>query len=819
MLGILCEKPSAAKNFAKALGGMNGNYKGTDYIIVASHGHLFSYKQPGEMVSEQLKEKYTKWNLSNLPWNENDFSWKRIALKGSSDTLSQIKKALSNCDEIAIATDVDPSGEGELLAWEILSELKLSPQKWSRFYFTDEAPKTIQKAFEQRKPIISMEKDPDYNKAIYRTKWDYMSMQFTRIASCLTGVKLRQGRLKSAMALMTGDALKAVAEYKKIPFYQWRFKDDHGHIFTNEDEEKFEKKENITPNKYNSSEVVIDFTEKKNTPPPKLLDLSALSAKLSFQGIKAEQVLTVYQAMYEDQIVSYPRTEDKTITPEQFDELLPLIDKIADVVGVNKMILTHKEQRKTHVKIGGAHGANRPGPNVPNSLEELNKYGKCAPAIYELLAKSYLAMLCEDYTYTHQTGHLKEYPAFKGYANVPISLGFKEIRNDDDDDKGEKEPDTLLGSVAEPFVYEGFPTKPPTPTVKWLMTQLEKKDIGTGSTRTSTFAEVSRDKSPDSLIKETKGKITLTEVGNMSYMILPGTHIGSLEITQEVFSEMKEIAAGKSSEKDYLPKIQQYILEDIETMKKNLPALKSKYPNMGKHEEKEKVKGIFSPSNTEVIFSREWSGHRFSDEEIIKLLQGETIVIKAQSKNGAVYNVTGNLAEQEYNKKKYWGFNKIKAEPENMDDYIVGIFIPQNIEVRFKKEWGGHIFTEDEIGKLLNGDEIFFNITRNDTAVSIEGSLRQQEYKGHKFWGFLKKEVTDPDKVYGVYKKKNISFKRKWGDHIFTDTEIEDLLAGKEISFEAKAKNGKPYTAVGSLKQQTYNGNKYWGFALNPVKH
>ena len=36
---IVTEKPSAAKNFVKALGGQTGNFAGNDYRIVNLHGH------------------------------------------------------------------------------------------------------------------------------------------------------------------------------------------------------------------------------------------------------------------------------------------------------------------------------------------------------------------------------------------------------------------------------------------------------------------------------------------------------------------------------------------------------------------------------------------------------------------------------------------------------------------------------------------------------------------------------------------------------------------------------------------------------------
>ena len=75
MIGILVEKPSAARNFAAALGGMNGSYHGESYRIVAARGHLYEFKSPDEQVSASLKAQYKTCELSLLPWNELQFSW------------------------------------------------------------------------------------------------------------------------------------------------------------------------------------------------------------------------------------------------------------------------------------------------------------------------------------------------------------------------------------------------------------------------------------------------------------------------------------------------------------------------------------------------------------------------------------------------------------------------------------------------------------------------------------------------------------------------------------------------------------------------
>ena len=127
--------------------------------------------------------------------------------------------------------------------------------------------------------------------------------------------------------------------------------------------------------------------------------------------------------MYEAGIVSYPRTEDKCITIDQFNQLLPFVDSIARVVGVDTSLLTHRAPRKTHIKKGMAHGANRPGLTVPKSLSELGKYGAGAEEIYTILAKNYLATLCENFVYESQKGHLAKYPEFKGSATVGLSNG------------------------------------------------------------------------------------------------------------------------------------------------------------------------------------------------------------------------------------------------------------------------------------------------------------------------------------------------------------------------------------------------------------
>ena len=407
-------------------------------------------------------------------------------------------------------------------------------------------------------------------------------MQFVRAATCVAkehGFRtvVRQGRLKSVMVKLVGDQLKAYNEYVKKPFFEARFKDQNGNVFRqivdDETDIRFDSPDKVDLSVLHESDIVEDSRSLKHTAPGKLLDLAGLSAILAKQGFKPDSVLATYQKMYEDQVVSYPRTEDKEITPEQFEELFPLADSIAAVVGVDPSLLTHRTPRKTHVKEGGAHGANRPGINVPSSLGELSKYGKEGPAIYELLAKNYLAMLCDDYEYELVKGHVSDFPEYVGETKIPVKPGFKavfdaEASSTEVTEYEEAENGSEFSESAVPYVHEGANKRPQKPTMKWLNKRLEKYNVGTGATRTSTLAEITANEER-ALMKETKGVLTLTQCGEVSYVLLNGCQIASPEVTEKLFEAMARVGKFEEDPEGVLATVTDMVIHDAKIMQEN----------------------------------------------------------------------------------------------------------------------------------------------------------------------------------------------------------------------------------------------------------
>lgn len=580
---ILAEKPSAAKKFAKAFGGREGTFEGVDYKICNLLGHVLELAYPHEQVPEELSEVYRSWELTDMPWDRSQMAWRRVIIEDARDvydTAAEAVRALGPSDEVVIATDLDPSGEGELLAWEFLIDIGYEGRV-SRMRHTDETPDPARKGFREREPITK-EADGDLWMAIARDKWDFCSMQLTRVATTLAknrghNVLVRQGRLKSVMVSEVGKQLKAYAEYKKVPFYEVRYQDTAGNVFLRKDAEevglRFASKDDCSCEGLDACSVIVDGRTRKRKTPPKLLDLSALSAILAKSGFDPQEILDTYQKLYEEGIVSYPRTEDKTVTPEQFEELLPLTDKIAALVGVDSALLTHREPRKTHVKAKGAHGANRPALVVPESLEALSAYGKSAQAIYTILAKSWLAILAPDAEYDSVKAHLEERPEYTSTVSISKVLGFREVFDADALLDATDEDGTEFSESAEPFVYEGANKRPQAPTMSWLTKRLEKFDVGTGATRANTLANIS-DGSDQALLINDRGKLTLTEPGAISLFLLDGCRIADPQETARLFEDMRKVGSFDMTEEELMQGFDDLFAHDMERMIENAKTLK-----------------------------------------------------------------------------------------------------------------------------------------------------------------------------------------------------------------------------------------------------
>lgn len=662
---ILTEKKSAFDNFKNALGGVEGTFNGHSYRLTHAQGHLMEFANPEDQVKADLKKRYQSWDLDTMPWNIDDFNWRLVPIKTSRRVLNKIQSDSNDAKAIVIATDNDASGEGELLAWEIINAIGWHGPVY-REYHDDESAPAIKKALQQLKDVSNQQEDGDYLKAKTRSQWDFVSMQLTRIATSIlrgAGYNVRvvnQGRLKSTMVSLIHKRLEARANYVKKPFYEVKFRDENGHLYARvvkkDDEAKLKEirhqtKEDATAEqaKYQTSGVNEVKRVGKKTAPKTLIDLSRLDALLSKKGYSSKLIQTTYQTLYEKQYVSYPRTDDKAITKNQFDELVTNRDALAKLVGIDAGLLTHLEPRPKLIDEAVTHGANRPGPKVPASLDELaaavkDNQGDCAKDIYRLLAKSALAILGEDYEYEEVTGEVADHPEFITRFKQPVKLGYQLIYHEGELPKKQKP----LGATAKPEVTEGANPKPSEPTKLWLFKQLSsvgKYGIGTGATQQSTMADLTN-KSGHYLITDTRGKLGLTETGKFAALIANGSYIASPSITVQLFEGMDGIRAFKQQPKRVLYTVNDVVNDALKTFPKNVALVKEKVPLTEKNRAKQFAKKDRVPityEGKEYQFNRDWGEHHFNDDELASLEKGESITFRYKGRD-----MTGKLGLKTY---------------------------------------------------------------------------------------------------------------------------------------------------------------------------
>lgn len=720
MITIINEKSSQAKKFAKALGGMsgtipgNGPLAGQPYEIHYAAGHLLALKPLKDMVPEDYKDKITSWDYNDLPFDRTQIRWQKVlnpnALgKGASTYMRSFKASLAKSDVAVIATDNDPSGEGNMIGWEIIDYCHFTGQVY-RCCHTSEEAKPIIEAFNN---LVPLTRDEGLEKrAEARQKFDLLTVQYARVITNIASKKqvlpvksvVREGRLKTAMVQLIGNQQNLHENFKPHSDYQPALYDEDGHKFIKKDTPFYkteqEAKEHINDVPQNATSIELG-TKTITSKPPKLLDLSTAGARLESKGYNSKQVEKDAETLYQAEILSYPRTEDNVITPEQLQQLIPLLPKICKILDVDINLLDTNNFRKYLIG-NGSHGANRPGPVVPESLEWLeNKYGKTAPALYEEFARSFLAGFAKDKVSERHIYADSETKSYVASATVVKDNGWGEIFDSSVGKTKKDDEETKLFNVGQkltPDVYEKKATRPSLATSTTLQSFLKRNNIGTGATRQKTYNDIiAKTPAGRQLVNTKRGKLTLTKLGMISYLGMQNTELASPKMTKRLEEYLKDVQKGKITEGQLLGFFDKLFLHDKQKMLENQMNLETleKVKQAGH----EKIKGLFKPTGKEVSFANGFSTHKYTQTEIERLLNGEQIEFDYKDN----IKIVGQLGERE----KY-GFGLIAHYKFPEKPKAKGILKETGKEVSFNKKFGSHEFNQDEINMLLDGQTISY---------------------------------------------------------------------------------------------------------------
>jgi DNA topoisomerase-1 len=107
---VIVESPAKAKTI--------GKYLGADYEVLASVGHIRDIPVPSELPADMKKGPFGKFGVNV----DNNFEPYYVVDDYSKRTVTELKRALKEADELFLATDEDR--EGEAIAWHLLEVLK-----------------------------------------------------------------------------------------------------------------------------------------------------------------------------------------------------------------------------------------------------------------------------------------------------------------------------------------------------------------------------------------------------------------------------------------------------------------------------------------------------------------------------------------------------------------------------------------------------------------------------------------------------------------------------------------------------------------------
>ena len=320
---ILTEKPSVAKDFAKALGcnfsSADKCFKSADGSIFISNcvGHLFELNEPA-VYNPEFK------NWKKLPVIPDQFHYHvSHDLKDAAKIVVGLLKNHKN-DEILIATDADR--EGEIIARECLKAAGISDISRIRRFWVSQAltPVVIKDGISKAKALGNYDLLSEQGFARQHSDW-LVGINGTRFITNKSGTLFPVGRVQTAVLSAISERCLAIKNFVPEKYYEifGEFNPPNGAKIKGiyvDSTGNAKLKDTFLANELkrylNSPVKCLEVkSEKKESLPPQLYSLNDLQKDaFRYFNYSAEKTLKLVQKLYEDyKCVSYPRTPSKVM--------------------------------------------------------------------------------------------------------------------------------------------------------------------------------------------------------------------------------------------------------------------------------------------------------------------------------------------------------------------------------------------------------------------------------------------------------------------------------------------------------------------------
>lgn len=418
---IIAEKPSLGRAIAEVLPRPHKRQDG--FIETAGGdcvtwcvGHLLEQVEP-----DSYDPAFKQWRFEHLPIIPQQ--WQLQPRKGTRSQLAVIKRLLKTADVIVHAGD--PDREGQLLVDEVLDFLKLSATRRKtvrRLLVNDLNAPAVKKA------LARLQDNSDYIplsvSALARSRADWLyGINLTRAYTVL-GRKagynglLSVGRVQTPVLGLVVRRDEEIANFQPKPFFEvyailvtdqgemfkakWQpseacqpWMDDEGRVLDRR------LADNVAGRiKGKQGEVTKAERKQGKETPPLPYSLSALQIDAARQlRMNAKQVLDICQKLYEQKLITYPRSDCRYLPKEHLGEAPEVLSAIrSNDDGLAKAVDNADSSRVTRAwndsKVSAHHAI------IPTSRRaDIYKLGDWEQKLYRLIARQYIGQFYPDHIF------------------------------------------------------------------------------------------------------------------------------------------------------------------------------------------------------------------------------------------------------------------------------------------------------------------------------------------------------------------------------------------------------------------------------------
>lgn len=552
---VIAEKPSVSKSIAKVIGAYrqeDGYLEGGDCVVSWCLGHLAEYAAP-----EHYDERYENWRFEDLPILP--VEWKLLVHNTKKPQFNVLRKLLRSKKFDYVVNACDAGREGEAIFRRVYA-LAGSKLPIKRLWISSMEDAAIQQGFENLKDGAAY--DNLFAASECRAKADWLiGMNGTRAFTKKYGRKQTIGRVQTPTLAMLAERQTKIQNFVKEPYYKVELS-GAGVVAASEQMAQEQDADTVQAACDGQCAVVGSIERKRvEKKPPKLYDLTTLQREANrYYGLTASQTLQAAQELYEEKLVTYPRTDSQFVTEDMRKTVESLVLALDGQTVDVSYVINNSKVTDHHAILPTMQGAKCNKEKLSETKQKI-----LSLIIWKLVQAVQPSFIYEDVLVTvccqgrNFTAKYKDVLQ-PGYTAKPVP--FAEPEKDKDVPLPKKMEQGMFLSVVRAEKKQGFTSPPKVYTEDTLLSAMEtagnkefekdteKKGLGTPATRAAIL-----EKLVSSGYVQRKGKQMIpTEDGVAAIRNIPD-YLKSASMTAEWENDLLRMERGEIKPHDFMQSI------------------------------------------------------------------------------------------------------------------------------------------------------------------------------------------------------------------------------------------------------------------------